>query len=209
MSFLDTLHGGYVHRRRITRLAFAIGGLLPENSSLLDVGAGDGRLSAMLKAGKSSLDVTGIDVLVRPETQIPVRHFDGTHIPQADQSCDYVLFVDVLHHTDDPSILLREAARVARRGVIIKDHLREGILANRTLRFMDRVGNCRHNVALPHNYWSLKQWQAAFDEIGLRAAQWISQLHLYPIPADWIFGRSLHFLALLERTNASADAHSV
>lgn len=206
MSPLELLHGGYVHRRRISRLASAIGDLLPEDATLLDVGSGDGCLAAMLQAMKPSLDVSGIDVMVRPETRIPVRQFDGVHIPQPAQSCDFVLFVDVLHHTDDPSVLLREAARVARRGIIIKDHLREGILANRTLRFMDRVGNCRHNVSLPYNYWTLKQWQSAFDAIGLRAARWIPRLRLYPFPADWIFGRSLHFLALLEKVPAPSEA---
>ena len=198
MSPIELVHGGYVHRRRISRLASAIGNLLPEGASLLDIGAGDGKLAAVLKATIPSLDVSGVDVLVRPETGIPVRQFDGKHVPLPAQSCDFVLLVDVLHHTEDPLILLREAARVSKRGIIIKDHLRKGYLADSTLRFMDRVGNCRHNVALPHNYWNLKEWQTAFDEIGLRVVRWTRKLRLYPFPADWIFGRSLHFLALLE-----------
>ncbi len=47
----------------------------------------------------------------------PAVEFDGLTLPLADHSVDVVLFVDVLHHTADPLILLREAARVARRHV--------------------------------------------------------------------------------------------
>jgi hypothetical protein len=38
-------------------------------------------------------------------------------------------------------ILLREAARVAREAVVIKDHTKNGLAADATLRFMDRIGN--------------------------------------------------------------------
>jgi SAM-dependent methyltransferase len=142
-----------------------------------------------------SLEVHGIDVLVRGETHIPVLPFDGRSIPHPDRSFDVVLFVDVLHHTDDPTLLLREAARVARRCIILKDHTRDGLLAGPTLRFMDRVGNARHGVTLPYNYWPKARWLAAFEQLGLTIEAWHSDLHLYPWWADWMFGRSLHFLA--------------
>lgn len=51
-------------------------------------------------------------------------------------------------------------ARVARRGVVIKDHLREGPLAGPTLRLMDWVGNRGHDVRLPYNYLSRRKWTA-------------------------------------------------
>jgi 2-polyprenyl-3-methyl-5-hydroxy-6-metoxy-1,4-benzoquinol methylase len=35
-------------------------------------------------------------------------------------SFDVVMFVDVLHHTKDPMVLLREARRVARRAIVVK-----------------------------------------------------------------------------------------
>ena len=46
------------------------------------------------------------------------------------------MFVDVLLHTLDPMILLREAIRVARQTVVIKDHTLDGLLAGPTLRAM-------------------------------------------------------------------------
>ena len=107
------------------------------------------------------------------------------------------MFLDVFHHTDDPMVLLREAVRVARQIVLIKDHTLQGAFAYSTLRFMDWVANARHNVALPYNYWTPAQWDGAFDKLGLSVSSWESNLKLYPFPADLIFDRSLHFIAAL------------
>jgi hypothetical protein len=76
------------------------------------------------------------------------------------------VFIDVLHHTNDPVLLLREAARVARNTIVIKDHTLDGFAAGPTLRFMDRIGNRRYNVALPYNYWPKQQWLSAFEALG-------------------------------------------
>jgi ubiquinone/menaquinone biosynthesis C-methylase UbiE len=125
--------------------------------------------------------------------------FDGKRIPFDDDTFDAVTLVDVLHHADDPIQLLRESRRVSRRSVLIKDHTRTGILADATLRFMDRVGNARHGVALPYKYFSREEWDQAFAEVGLSIASWEKRLNLYPFPASVVFGRSLHFVAELVR----------
>jgi SAM-dependent methyltransferase len=155
-------------------------------------------LAKLISEKKQGVEISGIDVMVRPATAIPTTEFDGKTIPFADASFDGVLFVDVLHHTDDPLVLLREAARVSRGCIVLKDHTLDGVLAGPTLRFMDRVGNLRHNVALPHNYWPRVRWMAAFQELGIGVEKWTSDLDLYPAPANWLFGRSLHFIARLK-----------
>ncbi len=138
-----------------------------------------------------------MDVLVRPETKIPVEKFDGVRIPLDDNSVDTVMMVDVLHHTENPEILVREAKRVARKWFVLKDHTRNGLLAYSTLRFMDWVGNARHGVALPYNYLSKSEWDDLIARAGLRVEQWNNKPEMYGAPADWIFGRSLHFVARL------------
>ncbi len=95
-------------------------------------------------------------------------------------------------------MLLREARRVARHAVLIKDHTRDGLLAGPTLRFLDWVGNAPHGVALPYNYWRERQWRESFERIGLTPSVWRNRLGLYPPGASWIFGRSLHFIARLD-----------
>jgi hypothetical protein len=94
-------------------------------------------------------------------------------------------------------VLLREARRVARRSVLIKDHALNGFLAYPTLRFMDWVGNAPHGVVLPYNYWAEAQWQRAFGEVGLEVERKVTELGLYPFPASLLFERRLHFIASL------------
>ncbi|ADV63682.1 Methyltransferase type 11 [Isosphaera pallida ATCC 43644] len=195
---LFRIHDGYVLGRRARRLAELLAEVLPERTEVLDVGCGDGKIAAAIMRSRADVTITGLEVLVRPDAAIPMSVFDGRSLPYSDQSFDVVMFVDVLHHADDATALLREAVRVARCAVVIKDHRCESRMDNWTLRFMDYVGNARYGVALPYNYWSMDQWNAAFNEVGLRVSSWRSELGLYPAPASWVFGRSLHFLGVLE-----------
>lgn len=199
MTWLDPVHSGYVHGRRVRVLLRHLAPLLPENGTVLDVGAGDGHVARALMEARPDVTIEGIDVLVRPGTRIPVTEFDGTTIPFPDGSFDAALFVDVIHHATDGMAVLREARRVTRDALIIKDHRRDGLLAGTTLRFMDAVGNRRHGVALPYTYWSTPEWRARFEELGLKPEVDIRRLGLYPFPASLLFDRGLHFVARLRR----------
>ena len=200
MSAIGVLHEKLVINRRVETLANWFAQLAPPSARILDVGCGDGLISAVLQSRRPDLTLRGIDVLPRNHTHIPVEIFDGFRIPFADQSFDVVLFSDVLHHTSDPAVLLREAHRVAAHSVLLKDHNLSGLAAGARLRFMDYVGNSRFGVALPNNYWTERQWRAAWQEIGLHPEKLITQIGLYPDPLNWIFGARLHFIALLPRT---------
>jgi SAM-dependent methyltransferase len=199
---ISNLHSARVFPRRQRVLAERLGALIPPHSTVLDVGTGDGSIAAAIQKSKPGLVVTVIDVLVREGTAIPVVAFDGVTIPYPDNSHDVVLFVDVLHHTPDPQVLLAEAARVTRKYVVIKDHNRNGFLAGITLRFMDWVGNARFGVALPYNYWSREEWMAGYKKAGLEVVANHTKIGLYPFWADWIFGRELHAIVLLQKKPA-------
>ena len=195
----DQLHTTRVLSRRVRVLAGHLATVVPAGADLLDVGCGDGQVAQLLHEQRPDVHIAGVDVLARAQTAFPVALFDGRTLPAADGTKDAVMFVDVLHHTADPTILLREAVRVSRRWIILKDHCRDGWGAEATLRFMDRVGNARYGVALPYNYWAEPQWQAAWEAMNLRPVRTIHSLRLYPAWADWIFGRRLHFITLLEK----------
>ncbi len=197
MQLINEIHQRAIHSRRVQSLTDHLQSLLPTSGTVLDVGCGDGWLSSLLAQQHQATQFSGIDVLVRDDTHIPVARFNGVEIPYPDNHFDAVMMVDVLHHTDDPAGLLREAKRVARQFVILKDHTRDGIAARATLRMMDWVGNAHHGVALPYNYLSLAEWLLLFDEVGLSIELWNNKPRLYGAPADWLFGRSLHFVAQL------------
>lgn len=196
-SILGSIHEGYVVDRRTRVLVRWLADQIPPHARVLDVGCGDGRIAMLLLDARPDIRIEGIDVLVRPVTRISVSVFDGLRIPFPDKSFDAVMFVDVLHHTDDPEGLLREARRVAVQAVIVKDHCRDGWLAGPTLRFMDWFGNARHGVALPYNYWSGTHWHDAFDRLGLLTESWNARLELYRWPFSMAFDRKLQFIARL------------
>lgn len=197
MKLLADLHGTLVFDRRTRILSERLAGLLPDQAKVLDVGCGNGLIDSLIAEHRPDVTITGVDLIVRPETHIPVTPFDGKRIPFDDGAFDVVMFVDVLHHTEDPEILLAEARRVAKLAVVLKDHTRDGFLAGPTLRFMDWVGNAPHGIPLPYNYWPERRWRDAFAGLGLTPEVWLNRLGLYATPANWLFDRSLHFVARL------------
>ena len=122
---VGVLHGKAIFSRRTRVLADGILPLFPQDARVLDVGTGDGTIASLWQRNRPDLRIEGIDLLVRNNTKISVRAFDGHSIPFANKTWDVVAFVDVLHHTDCVEHLLREAARVACSYVIVKDHFAE------------------------------------------------------------------------------------
>lgn len=196
-SLTGAVHGRLVFNRRTQVLARHLSAALPQGAAVLDVGCGDGTIDALIQEQRPDLQIHGVDVMLRPVTRIPVSLFDGRVLPFPDKSFDSVMFVDVLHHTDDPVVLLREAARVARGSIVLKDHTMEGPLAYARLRLMDWVGNAHHNVVLPYNYWPEQRWRDAFATLGLRVETWQQRLGLYPFPVSLVFEARLHFVSRL------------
>jgi len=196
-SAWNAVHNALVFNRRVEVLSRHIAGIIPGGGRVLDLGCGDGSIAVALMQHRPDLSVEGVDVLIRPTTHIPVTEFDGNHLPFTDKSFDYVTIVDVLHHTEKPAAVMAEAARVARQGIVIKDHLLEGFAAGPTLRLMDWVGNRGHDVVLPYNYLSRAGWDVAMGEAGVREVLRIDALDLYPAPFSAIFDRKLHFVALM------------
>ena len=86
---------------------------------------------------------------------------------------------------------------MARDCIIVKDHNRDNLAAAAVLRFMDWMGNARHGVILPYNYWPEQRWRVAFAELGFTVGEYRHNLGLYPMPAKWIFDGPLHFIARL------------
>jgi ubiquinone/menaquinone biosynthesis C-methylase UbiE len=198
-SLHHALHTKLVFGRRVRKLAAALGAMIGDGLRVLDVGCGDGQISAQIERSHENVSVIGIDVLLRPERHISVTQFDGSIIPFQDASFDVVMFVDVLHHAEDPVGLLTEAARVSKKYILLKDHVRTGFLGAYTLRLMDWFGNAHHGVVLPYNYLSETEWNQAYETVGLRPVRVTRRLDLYPKPADLLFERKLHFVALLEK----------
>lgn len=195
-NLLNRIHELAVFRRRVRVISRRLAEEMDEGT-VLDVGCGDGSIAASVMSINSRLEFKGIDVFLRPRIAIPAEPYDGKTIPFENKSFDWVTIIDVLHHTDDPRAILGECMRVSRKGIVIKDHLREGFGADTTLRFMDWVGNAGHGVRLPYNYQTKSQWQQIFESLGLTPISWTQNLGLYRYPASLLFDRNLHFVTTL------------
>jgi SAM-dependent methyltransferase len=206
---LDLLHGRLIFGRRVHRLAETLAARLPTDATMLDIGCGDGSIAHAMLQRRPDLSITGVDVLVRPETRIPVVGYDGSTLPFGDDSFDAVCLVDVVHHADNAQRLLGEAARVSRDRVLIKDHVADGVLARPTLRVMDWVGNARHGVRLPYNYLTRAEWLDHIGRLGATVRTWDTDLSLYPPPLSAVFGRSLHVVIDLEPAPSSNGQRAV
>ena len=200
VGVVGSVHDKFVHARRVRRLAKLFATLIPQGAQVLDVGCGDGIIDRLIMDYRSDLQIHGIEVFIRNGTRVPVIPFDGLNIPYPNASFDVVMFVDVLHHTSDPTLLLREAKRVGKM-ILLKDHLCDGLFAHPTLSFMDWMGNAHHGVPLPYNYWPKRKWNSVLSELDLKIIDTNESLGLYQAPASWLFERGLHFIARIGSRN--------
>lgn len=197
LSWIARGHHRLVFGRRTRVIADALAPMIPEQARILDVGCGDGTIATLLAERRPDIGLEGVEIAPRPACRIPCKVFDGSHLPFPDRSFDACMFVDVLHHTTDVEVLLREASRVSRSCVLLKDHLSETWWDHAVLRTMDWVGNRPHGVTLTYNYQSMRQWNEHFSACGLRPEKFSTELSLYPFPFSVLFGRKLHFVAKL------------
>jgi SAM-dependent methyltransferase len=199
MKIFDKLHEKYVYDRRAQVLSDEIAKLIPENATVLDVGCGDGLISSIIQSKRPDINIEGVDVLIRPNLYIPVKKFDGKQLPYPEKSFETVIFIDVLHHTNNPTDLLSEAYRVTYNSIIIKDHLKDSFFAGPLLHFMDWVGNKRYGVAITANYWPTNKWKNAFEKSNLKLCLWDQNTAFFSWWSNWLFGRALHFIARLTK----------
>jgi ubiquinone/menaquinone biosynthesis C-methylase UbiE len=98
-------------------------------SSLLDVGAGTGRVIRQARRHQLSTKVMGVEPVSRlreiahrngvDETEI--MDGDATSLPFPDDRFDVVCAFGILHHIPNPNLAVREMCRVARHAVFLSD----------------------------------------------------------------------------------------
>jgi SAM-dependent methyltransferase len=195
--------GAPLSARRDKILSSCIAPLLPRGASLLDIGCADGHLCSQIRTIRPDVTALGAEILLYRSRQIPVLLFDGERLPCPYRTFDAVLLVDVIHHLLDPVRFLREAARVTRGQILIKDHLAATRVDRFFLAVNDWTGNIPSRVPLPFRYWSREQWNAVLASAGLSATSWNEELPMYRGWAPWLRGRTLHFLAEFEVAGTS------
>jgi 2-polyprenyl-3-methyl-5-hydroxy-6-metoxy-1,4-benzoquinol methylase len=119
-----------VVRRLMGRFELALDQLfsMAAPDSVLDVGCGEGVLTARWAAQLGPRRVVGVDLddpklhaewEKRRRENLEFRTFGGDDLPYDDDGFDLVAAIEVLEHVPDPDHTLREMARVARRHVLV------------------------------------------------------------------------------------------
>lgn len=197
VNIITSIHSKLVFSRRTKIIANLIAQLIPNEAQVLDVGCGDGLIDSYIMNLRPDANITGVDILKREKTYIPVTLYDGIKLPFSDNYFDCIIFIDVLHHTNNPEIILVEAKRVSKKTIIIKDHYCNNRFAYHRLKFMDWVGNKFHGVNLPYDYYSETKWNEAYQKLNLNKEKEILKLDLYPFPFNLLFEKGLQFITKL------------
>lgn len=193
------VHRQTVQGPRAKRITDTFAQLAGPTDSLLDVGAGDGKLGAEVAERLSVARVVGVDVLVQPTAAIEVHRYDGERLPFEDKSFEVVTISDVLHHCDKPRDVLRECLRVASRCVLVKDHFRFGPFSKAMLWLLDVAGNSETGVYVRGTYFSPAEWVDIVRDAGGRitALEWPLRIHAAPI--RYVTRDELQFAMRLEK----------
>lgn len=205
-SLVAPLHCRLVGNRRVIKLSSWLARVLPRAQLFrgIDVGCGSGEIARALMERRPDLLVSGAEVVEREGAALESTIFDGSHLPYPDDSFDFTLLVDVLHHTTTPESLLKECARISSRYILVKDHYCQTGYDLVRLSLMDWFGNAVVPVPLPCHYLSRAEWAAIWQALNLRVVECHDRLELYPSPFSRLFDAGLHFIALLEVRRAGA-----
>jgi len=202
MNLLELINKFYIQKRRASRICYNLLEFLPSPTGspihILDIGSGSGLIASYIQNKRPDIIITGCDISLRKDSFIKINQCPINKLPYKTASFDGALLIDSLHHNENPQILLEEAKRVSRDFIVIKDHLLQGRFSRVILKFMDRVGNLRFNVALPYTYWPEEKWLQVFNNLTLRVTNFKKSLKIYPWPLTYIADRSFHFIAKLK-----------
>lgn len=182
---------------RHDRISASLAKHIEQAESLLDVGCGNGELTLKLAGMIGATKIAGVDVVPRPTSAIDVEFYDGVTLPFADKSFEAVMIVDVLHHCTNPTAVLAECVRVAKRVVVVKDHFSFGAISHKTLYWMDRFGNAKDSIAVEGRYFTPPQWIEMITTAGARMAALDWPIKMHDLPWRAIAWPELQFSAKL------------
>jgi ubiquinone/menaquinone biosynthesis C-methylase UbiE len=188
-----------IYKYRLEVLSGMIIPFLNEGDKVLDIGCGSGRLGEMImKSNKcpKNLKYTGIEKFPRGGEPIEVIEYDWNKLPMKADSFDIVILADVLHHDKNPLQLLREAERVSKKKVLIKDHKKDKASDQLRISFLDLAANKPHGIKCFYKYNTLIEWHSMIAEAKLTIEKEQLMINLYPWLFDMIFGKNLQYFCV-------------
>ncbi len=154
---------------RANRIERGIHRHLAGASTLLDCGCGSMRVSRLIE-DRSPIQAFGTDVMNLGADHPRFCVCAGEQLAFPDDTFDVVSLMFVLHHTDDPTVAIRECARVSRRHLLVLEDIYSHPLERQMLKALDVAGNysISKDMAFPFNFKTVREWECLFSGLGLR-----------------------------------------
>jgi len=132
--------------------------------SHIEIGSGPGSVLDVMRRANYFIDGLDIRDTSFREDLRPIL-YDGKTMPFCKHAYDTALLPTVLHHTRDPEAIIAEAARIAKRVIIIED-VYEGRIMEWLTKRLDSLMNLEF-FGHPHSNRTDDEWQATFERLGL------------------------------------------
>ena len=139
---------------------------LTPGRTALDIGCGVGYALDVLERDFGCI-ASGCDVVQPPVSIERFALFDGRSLPYEDKSFDVAILIFVLHHADDPGVLLREASRVARYAVIVVEDTPQTKIEQHWGSMHVHSFNTRHNIPWIGRVREDREWRQVFQFVGM------------------------------------------
>jgi SAM-dependent methyltransferase len=133
---------------------------------ILDLGCGSGIFGKKIEE-KLKKEVIGIDIVDKRVCKIPFKIYDGKKIPFSEDYFDVVVVAFVLHHTEDPISILKEAKRVGKKIIIFED-LPEGFFGKIYCFLHWITWNLFFGKSPKFNFHTSREWEEIFKNVGLK-----------------------------------------
>ncbi len=150
--------------KRVLEIVRKISPYLTIKDRILDIGSGSCWVCYVLQ--QKGFSVTALDIKNKSRVSpISPIIYDGKKLPFPDNSFDISLLITVLHHTQDPVAILKEAKRVSKKIIVMED-LYEGTFQKYATFLMDSIYNLEF-FNHPHSNMTETQWKKIFTELDL------------------------------------------
>lgn len=124
---------------------------------------------------------------------------EETIIDIPSNSVESVMLIDTLRHTENPDAVLKEAIRVSRRYIILKDTLYYGAVSYLILRLMDKFKDKALKTDSAHWYLNFEDWKHLYRDNDLRIIYQRRAMELHDNFLKKLIHFNLHFLLVLEK----------
>lgn len=158
--------GEYLFKKNVEKLIEEIKSYLSKKERILDLGSGTCMFTKVLR--EKGYNITPVDIKNKSYyTSIVPIVYNGKKLPFPDKSFDICLIIAVLHHTQNPEMVLREAVRVTSKKIIILEDLYTNTIQKYYTFAVDSLLN-KEFIGHPHANKDDDGWHRLFQRLGLK-----------------------------------------